>query len=81
MAFAYCMARWPRPPPAPMIVTKSPGLLSVSFNALYDVKPAHNIAACRTVERGEEIKARFRKSVKDRMDVEKKKKQMDNEGR
>ena len=27
-----------------MIVTKSPGLASVSFKALYDVTPAHNIA-------------------------------------
>ena len=44
IALAYWMARWPRPPPAPIIVTKSPGVASVSFKALYDVTPAHSPA-------------------------------------
>src|SRR5271165_1350109 len=44
IAFAYWIARCPRPP-TPEIATHSPGLASVSFSPLYVVTPAHRIGA------------------------------------
>eukprot|EP00952_Eustigmatos_sp_NYUAD-ZCMA_P000404 1378-Eustigmatos_ZCMA.PRE.1 len=48
MATAYCTARWPRPPAAPMTVMNWPWRTSVCLTPAYVVTPAHRIGAACT---------------------------------
>jgi hypothetical protein len=44
ITFAYCTARWPRPPPAPDMIIHSPAFNFARLTATYDVTPVGRVS-------------------------------------